>query len=143
MELAEKHSTDIWLQGNTITEMHERIIAAKNDQIQNEIQHLNYYRKDKQEKVKSELSKLTRRRDDAVLKSWYINASCHQMEETLRHRGEEVPPFHLQKELRADDEVSTVSSSIEVGTLHSASEYKLAVPEMKRQKIDVAESQSS
>ena len=83
LELAEKNASDVWLYNNQLLEKYEGVISQKISQVQDDIQAVNRQRKDEQDRVRNELNRLIRRRDDSIYKSWQINHACKQMEATL------------------------------------------------------------
>jgi hypothetical protein len=56
-----------------------------------QIHEVNHRRKESQERARGELSRLLRRRDEAVMKSWQIEAHCLHMEDTLRQHNITIP----------------------------------------------------
>jgi len=56
-----------------------------------QIHEVNHRRKESQERARGELSRLLRRRDEAVMKSWQIEAHCLHMEDTLRQHNITFP----------------------------------------------------
>jgi hypothetical protein len=56
-----------------------------------QIHEVNHRRKESQERARGEFSRLLRRRDEAVMKSWQIEAHCLHMEDTLRQHNITIP----------------------------------------------------
>jgi hypothetical protein len=56
-----------------------------------QIHEVNHRRKESQERARGELSRLLRRRDEAVMKSWQIEAHCLHMEDNLRQHNITIP----------------------------------------------------
>ena len=52
---------------------------------------MNHRRKESQERARGDLSRLLRRRDEAVMKSWQIEAHCLHMEEILHQHNISLP----------------------------------------------------
>ena len=83
LEISEKNSPAVWLQYNNIMELSEKSFLKRNEDIFNEINAINFDRKETQENVKAELDKILRRRDESILKSWQIENSCNHMENSI------------------------------------------------------------
>lgn len=91
LDLTEKHGAEVWLRHNQALEQQESLVARECAQVGAQIQQVNHRRRDAQERVRGELSRLARRRDEAVMKSWQIEAHCLQMEELLRQHNIDIP----------------------------------------------------
>lgn len=91
MDLAEKYGADVWLQHNKSLENMAECLSLQATNTQKEVQVLNYSRKVAQDSIRDELSKMIKRRDDAIYKSWQIEAHCNQMEQTLGNTLEHLP----------------------------------------------------
>jgi hypothetical protein len=82
----------IWLQNNYLLEKFCDNLSFRNEKIFNDIQMVNYNRKESQEKARYDLNKYTYRRDHALSKSYYIQSYINMMEHSITSAGYPLPP---------------------------------------------------
>jgi hypothetical protein len=84
LEVAEKLGASAFVQQNALFENMSEGIRMQTEDLEKQTLHVNAERKKSQEQAKSQIDRMTRRRDEAIGLAWQIKGQCDAMEEELR-----------------------------------------------------------
>jgi hypothetical protein len=111
LDLAESYISDVWLNYNNSMSQNSSYIHNILENVNNEVQQINYQRKQSHSNAKIEIDKYLRRRDISILTVWQIQSQCQMLEKDpgLRQKrglnDEEADDFEEnEKRMRIDND---------------------------------------